>query len=74
MSWEIDGQTRHSCPCGQGTWVEVRESDDWGRSRSSASIECPVCQRTHRMKEVHGDRKGMPTVSYRVVSIEESKT
>ena len=67
MSWTEDNRTQHACPCGQGTWVEVSESDDWNRSRTYAAINCATCRETHRIEEIHGNRKGMATIAYRIV-------
>src|SRR5206468_1206764 len=68
MSWEVDGRVERPCACGKGTWVEISESDDWGGSRSHAEINCAECRKNCWIDEVHDTRKGMATVSYRLMS------
>jgi len=55
------------CPCGQGTWVEVIERDDWNRARSYTKINCAAYRVMHRIAEIHGNRKGMATIAHRIV-------
>ena len=67
MSWEESSRLPRPCVCGQGTWAEVTETDDWNRSRSYAEINCPACRKTHRIEEIPGLEKGRATVSHRLV-------
>ncbi len=44
MSWEEDFRRRYPCPCGEGEYEEITNSDDWGRSETHYEILCPKCK------------------------------
>jgi len=38
------GTDNYPCECGEGTYTEVREMDDWNRTRVHRTINCPNCK------------------------------
>jgi hypothetical protein len=67
MSWDQTGKSEHSCPCGKGVWAEITESDDWGRSRTIAVIECEACKNTHRIEAYDNSQKNIRSTGYRII-------
>ncbi|MDY0394934.1 hypothetical protein RWE15_11435 [Virgibacillus halophilus] len=43
MGWEEMNTRVYPCWCGKGTFTEVSEMDDWNRTRSTRTINCPEC-------------------------------
>jgi hypothetical protein len=44
MSWEEMWSETKPCPCGKGTVTYCMDMDDWNRTRSHETINCPRCK------------------------------
>jgi hypothetical protein len=44
MTYEIESEREHPCPCGESTYVVVIESNDWGSDRESWRMNCGDCR------------------------------
>lgn len=43
MSYELDYENKHPCPCTKGYIVETSSSNDWNQVESHVNIECSEC-------------------------------
>lgn len=64
MSWESTS-TNHVCPCGKGVYVVTDSSDDWGRTKTQWSMDCPSCKQKYALHTFGYYRHGMPSEGHR---------
>lgn len=51
MSYELDSERTKQCPCGKGTLVQRRYSNDWNQERIQREICCNSCAQIYRFEE-----------------------
>lgn len=60
MSWEKLSELNTPCPCREGTYTIVRESDDWNRFEETWIMNCPKCKENYTLEVKHVfDRDGI---------------
>lgn len=59
MSWDIDRETKHDCPCGESTYTIQERSDDWGRSDERWIMNCVKCKDLYKLKSDYIYRGGI---------------
>ncbi len=64
MSWEYF-ETKHTCPCGNGTYTETTGSNDWGQNSSGWRMDCPSCKLNYTLYTYEYYRHGMRSEGYR---------
>src|SRR5688500_6947668 len=56
MSYELDNETLHRCPCGAGFVVERSYSNDWFQHKHTWGIACDPCGKKYRVSvTTHSD-------------------
>ena len=67
MGWEVIREENERCPCGEGAYKIIHQSDDWGRYREDWVMECRSCQKDYTLGSDTVFNKGMKEEQYKWV-------
>ena len=64
MSWE-SAETKHTCPCENGTYTVIDSSNDWGQYELAWKMDCPECKKNYSLYTYSYYRSGLHNQGHR---------